>query len=466
MSWRDLDDGYTKTAPITPWQSTRSQDVVALRVHPTGQEFAIPPPGERLQIGSSPGCDIRLEQDPYVSAVHSTLERRGDGDVVIQDRKSKNGTLLNGSRIERATLHPGALITIGGTTLVAIGASKRERPTAFEQLRGHAPAFRAAVDTAIRAASSTCNVLIVGETGTGKEIVARAIHEASARSSGPFVALNCGAIPEQLIGSELFGHEKGAFTGAASKRDGLFLEADTGTLFLDELGELPREQQPHLLRVLETGLVRPLGSSQERRVDVRVLAATNRMEGLGSEASPVRSDLYHRLATVVIVLPPLRERRDDIPPLVHHFMEEFAETYGPRHISEDTICALQAYSWPGNIRELRGAVHRAMALSGGELTTDTLLAPISVLAGAADELAPSQCRPLSPRSARDTIAGPRIPASSHEGDAQISPFNAAMRDMLVDAYERCGSIRRAAAFLGIPKSTFADRARRLGVRFR
>src|SRR5262249_7235695 len=163
--------------------------------------------------------------------------------------------------IEGAELRPGSVLTVGRTQLVALAESGRGHPTAFELLRGVEPKFRAAVETALRAAAADCSVMIVGETGTGKELVARAVHEGSARAVGPFVAINCGAIPSELIGSELFGHERGAFTGAVTERDGCFLQADSGTLLLDELGELPAEQQPHLLRVLETHRVRRVGGA-------------------------------------------------------------------------------------------------------------------------------------------------------------------------------------------------------------
>jgi formate hydrogenlyase transcriptional activator len=308
------------------------------------------------------------------------------------------------------------------------------------------------VTTALRAAVTDCSVLVLGETGTGKELIAQAIHEASPRAQGPLVALNCGAIPGQLIGSELFGHEKGAFTGAAGDRDGMFVHACGGTLFLDELGELPIEQQPHLLRVLETRHVRRLGANTEQPVDVRLIAATNRVEGLGSTSERLRLDLYHRVATVVIELPPLRARQDDIPLLVRAFMDELARDLGHRHIRGRTLQALCDYPWPGNVRELRAAIQRAMALCPGELTLEQLLPRMAPPVAASVATRP---RYVS-RAAEPDRAAPR----AHDG---ITPIESVLRERMRHALMRCGSIRAAAQALGMPKSTFADRARRLGV---
>jgi transcriptional regulator with GAF, ATPase, and Fis domain len=304
-------------------------------------------------------------------------------------------------------------------------------------------------------------VLLVGETGTGKELFARAIHEASSRALGPCVAVNCGAIPAELAGSELFGHEKGAFTGALLERDGVFVQADGGTLFLDELGELPRLQQPHLLRALETRKVRRIGGQCERAVDLRLVSATNRPE-LDGSASPLRPDLYHRVATVVIELPPLRARAGDIPRLVDSFLAELEPEFGARTLDPQALAALAGHLWPGNVRELRHAIHRAVALSGHQLRLEDLL--------------PRRSTPVGPGPAPRTSPGldlpgttpPRAPlAARFSPEAQpagrMSPFDLALRRVLVAAYREHGSLRRAAAALGIPKSTFADRARRLGI---
>ncbi|MCA9675789.1 MAG: sigma 54-interacting transcriptional regulator, partial [Myxococcales bacterium] len=350
--------------------------VVALRDQGRGKEHALALDGRRFVIGKSPGCDVVVD-DPYVSGVHCLVERRGDGGLLVRDSGSKNGTQVNGIPIEIADVGPGSVITIGQTRLVALSQRGRAPLTAVEQLRGRDPRFRAAVDLALRAAHAECSVLVVGETGTGKELVARAIHEASPRGRGRFVALNCGAIPRELIGAELFGHVRGAYTGATDDRDGVFVTADGGTLFLDELGELPLDLQPNLLRVLETRRVRRVGGSDERDVDVRIVAATNRLEGLGTEASPLRLDLYHRVAAVVVTLPPLRVRRDDILELAEAFLDEVADRFGRRKLTADARDAMWRYDWPGNVRELRLAISRGCALRDGDVDAAALgLAPL------------------------------------------------------------------------------------------
>jgi len=295
------------------------------------------------------------------------------------------------------------------------------------------------VEQALKAAQSECSVLILGETGTGKDLLARVIHESSRRSSGAFVAVNCGAIPRELIASELFGHEKGAFTGATETRDGYFMEANGGTLFLDEMGELPIELQAHLLRVLETKTVRRVGSSTERPVNVRIVAATNRTEGLGTESSRLRNDLYHRLATVVLGLPPLRERLSDVPELVDALLDELTPDYGRKQLTHEAWIALQRHSWPGNVRELRHAVARAVTLGG-----DTLEAHDFFTGG----MGPNRRTEL---------------AELDDADPLLAPYESMMRGAMEQALAQYGSIRAAAAALGMPKSTFADRARQYGI---
>jgi DNA-binding NtrC family response regulator len=336
-----------------------------------------------------------------------------------------------------------------------IKARRRPAPCdALARLRGEDQQFRQAIDLALRAAVTPCSVLILGETGTGKELVARAIHEASLRSHAPMIAVNCGAIPRDLIGSELFGHEKGAFTGATSVRDGVFVQADEGTLFLDELGELPLDLQPHLLRVLETCVVRRVGGYRERVVDVRLIAATNRIDDdLGSA---LRLDLYHRLATVTVALPPLRKRPADIPLLVHAFMEEMAPELGEHTISRSTIRQLLRYRWPGNVRELRQAVQRAMTLCPGELTLDQLLPQ------------PSNTRPLparrrAPKRRRGRGRSSQASFYAPPVGCELRPIDRIIRDAFIDALEQNSSLRNAALTLGIPRSTFSDWARRLGI---
>lgn len=425
----------------------RNEPVIGLRVYRKGKEYDLPLRDDRFSVGSSVRSDLVVDDDPYVSSGHCLLERRVGSRMFVRDRKSKNGTFVNGNRVEAAELRVGSLLRIGRTTMVAFGRDGRGKLTAIEQLRGEDLGFRRAIDLAMKAAASACNVLILGETGTGKELFARAIHELSPRAAGPFVALNCGAIPHELIGSELFGHEKGAFTGALAKRDGVFVQSDGGTIFLDELGELPLDQQPHLLRVLETRVVRRVGGCVDQPVDVRLVAATNRITGLGTEDAPIRIDLYHRLATVVIKLPPLRDRPRDVPILVRSFMTEMGRLHGPRTISRTTIRALERYPWPGNVRELRQSVQRAMALCPHELGLPQLLpngdpseAPPPLVAALRTlPKRPGRRRQLTPRPGLD-----------------LRPIERVKFDAMLDALDRYGTVRAAAAALGIPKSTFAD----------
>ncbi len=441
----------------------RRAQIVALRTTPDKRELELPRGRRRLTIGSHQDCDLVIA-DPYVSAMHCLLERRDDGTTIVHDRGSKNGTLLNGNRVEVAEVTAGTLLTLGRTVLVALGASGRTRTTAFEQLIGDDPGFRGAVDMAIRAASSECSVLIAGETGTGKELVARAVHDASHRAAGPFVPINCGAIPRELIASELFGHRRGAFTGADTDREGVFAKAHGGSLFLDEIGELPLEQQPHLLRVLESGMIRRVGDESERPVEVRTVAATNRLTGLGEEGARLRVDLYHRLATVVVALPPLRERRGDIPALVAGFLRELAATHGERRIAPSTLRRLMNHPWPGNVRQLRHSVHRAIVLCPNELTAEALMpTPPIVLTAAAAREPHRRTLGVAPPP-KEVGAIPSLAQACHATvTEELRPYELVLRDAMCDALAQTGSIRAAAAAIGMAKSTFADRARRYGI---
>jgi len=435
----------TISAPIR-MASTSRDLVIALRERDTERRHEIPMTPGRWLLGKDLGCDFTIE-DPYVSSIHAVLDRDDEGVLVMKDCDSKNGTVVDGHQIRAVELRPGAMIQVGKTYLIAVG--RRGPDSVIAQLRGRDPSFRRALDLAIRASRSDCSILIVGETGTGKDLVARAVHEASPRAGGPFVPINCGAFPHNLIGAELFGHVRGAYTGAIETRDGVFVQAEGGTLFLDELGELVLDLQPHLLRVLETKRVRPIGSNAERAVDVRFVAATNRLDGLGTPDAPIRFDLYQRIAAVVVHLPPLRDRRADIPEMVAAFLDELASRHGPRDIHPAALDAMLAYDWPGNVRELRQTVLRAVTLSDEEIALADLALPASV----------------QPRR-RPDLNDPSAIVTRNAADQLIEGLprhEMVLREMMVQALARAGTLRGAARELGMPKSTFADKAKRYGI---
>jgi len=250
------------------------------------------------------------------------------------------------------------------------GSGDQDRnPRRFEQIIGNSPALEAVLEQVERVAPTDSTVLIQGETGTGKELIARAIHNLSVRCGRPFIKLNCAAIPFDLLESELFGHERGAFTGAIAQKIGRFELADKGTLFLDEVGDIPPALQPKLLRVLQEQEFERLGSTRTHQVDVRLVAATNRNLADMVKRSEFRSDLYYRLNVFPIPLPPLRGRREDIPALVEHFVEIYARRMVKQieHIPSETMSVLISYQWPGNIRELQNFIERSVILTSGNV---------------------------------------------------------------------------------------------------
>jgi formate hydrogenlyase transcriptional activator len=263
------------------------------------------------------------------------------------------------------------------------GSGDQDRnPRRFEQIIGNSPALESVLEQVEQVAPTDSTVLIQGETGTGKELIARAIHNLSARCGRPFIKLNCAAIPFDLLESELFGHEKGAFTGAIAQKVGRFELADKGTLFLDEVGDIPPGLQPKLLRVLQEQEFERLGSTRTHQVDVRLVAATNRNLVEMVKRNEFRSDLYYRLNVFPIPLPPLRERREDIPALVEHFVETYTRRMDKQieHIPPETMATLVSYQWPGNIRELQNFIERSVILTSGNV----LHPPLTSLKSAAE----------------------------------------------------------------------------------
>jgi formate hydrogenlyase transcriptional activator len=256
----------------------------------------------------------------------------------------------------------GAVATLGPVEL-------DRNPRRFEQIIGNSPALESVLEQVEQVAPTDSTVLIQGETGTGKELIARAVHNLSARCGRPFIKLNCAAIPFDLLESELFGHERGAFTGAIAQKVGRFELADKGTLFLDEVGDIPPGLQPKLLRVLQEQEFERLGSTRTHQVDVRLVAATNRNLADMVKRNEFRSDLYYRLNVFPVSLPPLRERREDIPALVEHFVDILSRRMGKQieNVPPDTMSALTSYQWPGNIRELQNFIERSVILSTGDI---------------------------------------------------------------------------------------------------
>jgi two-component system response regulator PilR (NtrC family) len=274
------------------------------------------------------------------------------------------------------------------------------------------------------------SVLIQGENGTGKELIARELHHQSRRAAAPLVVVNCGAIPGDLVESELFGHEKGAFTGADRRRVGLFEAADSGTLFLDEVGELPLAVQPVLLRALQFGEIRPVGSTRTRTVDVRLLSATNQDLAVAVREGRFREDLFYRLNVIEIQLPPLRERIEDLPQLIHHFLEKFSVELGKdvRELEPEVLPALEAYAFPGNVRELENIIERAVTLA--RTPTVTL-----------------ECLPATVRRPAESGPQSRIPEGGTDLDALLAVYETSL---IEEALQRSGGVKkRAAQLLGV-----------------
>jgi formate hydrogenlyase transcriptional activator len=313
-------------------------------------------------------------------------------------------------------------------------------------LIGSGAKFRALLDSINLVAPVDSAVLIQGETGTGKEVIARAIHEASPRRRNRFVALNCAAIPGTLLESELFGYEKGAFTGAVSQTIGRFQSADRGTLFLDEIGDLPLELQPKLLRALQEKQFERLGGGHTLQVDVRVIAATNQNLGRLVQERKFRADLFYRLNVFPMMLPPLRERREDIRPLVEHFVEKFARQQGKTidAIPEHVMGALEDYRWPGNIRELQNVIERGVIVTTGSTLSHETVEPLIWADVTREDEAPLQHRAIPVR----TLA-----------DAERDHITRTLRE----TKWVIGGPHGAAAQLGLPRTTLIARMQRLGI---
>jgi two-component system, NtrC family, response regulator GlrR len=341
---------------------------------------------ERVVIGAHPSADLVID-DSALSSFHAEV-RITDGQPTVRDLGSKNGTFVDQVRVIEAPLHDGAMLTLGRTLLrFHVGAKNIQLPlskrTRFGRLVGISVPMRAAFELLERAAASDSTVLLLGETGTGKDLAAESIHQESARRDGPFVVVDCGAITPGVLESELFGHERGAFTGADATRIGALEAASGGTLFLDEIGELSLDLQPKLLRALEHRELQRIGSTKRIAIDVRIIAATNRNLREEVNARRFRADLYFRLAVVVATLPPLRERPLDLPILVEAILDDLGAAAAPLR-SAEVMRELLRHAWPGNVRELRNhletrVVHHEPPPAAAEQPTIDISKPLRMV---------------------------------------------------------------------------------------
>jgi len=392
-----------------------------------------------ILIGKSHTCGLRLT-DEMVSQRHIAVELTGEG-VRVTDLESTNGTMVNGVQIGEATLLGGERLQIGDTVIsFEAAAETTEQPlplaTSFGRVLGASCAMRRLYPLCKRLAASHVPAVIEGETGTGKEVLAEALHEAGARTAGPFVVFDCTTVPRNLIDAALFGHERGAFTGATESRRGVFEQADGGTLLLDEIGDLELDMQSKLLRALERAEVQRVGSSRWTKVNVRVLAATRRDLDAEVQASRFRDDLFYRLAVARIEMPPLRRRVGDVELLARHFWSRMAdEDVAP---PATYLERLSRYGWPGNVRELKNTIARQIAL--GDLAGDAVGMP----------RAPSEVvEPGGDRLERIVALGLPFPRARRKA---IEEFDQLYLTRILEEHD--GNIARAADAAGVARRYF------------
>jgi two-component system, NtrC family, response regulator GlrR len=397
-----------------------------------------------MVVGTQPGTGFVLT-DPSVSRHHVELTALSHG-VRVRDLDSTNGTVAAGMRISEVMIdlavNDRARLTVGQTELaIAVDEEDLGKPRgteAFGRALGTSEAMRAVFGILQRVAPTDASVLLLGETGTGKEVLAESIHQASLRQRGPFIVVDGAAVAPSLIESELFGHVKGAFTGAVSDRQGAFVKADGGTLFLDEIGDLPLDLQPKLLRVLERQTVKRLGEDEAREVSIRIIAATNCDLEAAVAAGRFRRDLYYRLAVVTVRVPPLRERPDDVSLLARHFIRE--KKGDDSVFSPALLERLRGYGWPGNARELRNVVQR-------------LLAGLDIALGGQE--------PVADEKAAQEIDAALLPFK----EAKEKLFEEFTRDYLTGLSERCaGNVARMARIAGINRSHLHRMMTRYGLK--
>ncbi|MEW6269452.1 MAG: sigma 54-interacting transcriptional regulator [Thermodesulfobacteriota bacterium] len=448
----------------------------------------LPLEGLELSLGRESTNGIVLD-DPRVSRRHALIRALPEGDYLLVDLGSSNGTYLNDKKLALpSVLRCGDRIRVGSTTLRFLAESSEAPDEAREDDEGPSTTFvedaapgldlvgsAAAMDEvfklAERAGSSPIPVLITGETGTGKELLARGIHASSKRAAGPFVAINCAAMPEALLESELFGHRRGAFTGAINDHRGLFEAASGGTLFLDEVGEMPVAMQAKLLRALQEGAVTPLGDTRPRKTDARILSATNRDLEAEVEKGAFRADLYYRLAALTIRMPALRERREDIPLIARRLVRVSASRQAKsiNGIAPDAMAVLQAYDWPGNVRELQNVIDRAIALARDGATIDARhlppLARAASTTAAAGRDVHGGTEPGRPDPGSDVtqlaVATGTRPASEDLRDARAA-FEAEHIARVLEQHR--GNVARAARALGLSRTSLHKKIREYGIR--
>jgi DNA-binding NtrC family response regulator len=399
-------------------------------------------------LGSGSRCDLVIDH-PTVSRTHVQLRLVPEG-VEVQDLSSRNGTLYLGQRITRAILAPGTRIQLGKVNVEitldvdSLGADPPPRAASFRGMVGASPAMQRLFTVISRLDGSLVPVLVHGESGVGKELVGRAIHEGSRVSAGPYVPINCGAIPRELVASTLFGHKRGAFTGAVEARQGAFASAEGGTLLLDEIGELPLEVQPALLRVLETGEITPVGEDRPRPPSehgrARVIASTHRDLAELVRRGQFREDLFYRLAVVTLDVPPLRDRPEDIPLLARLF----ARAEGASDLDDEVIDELRQRPLPGNVRELRNAVLSYVALG---------------------TLSPPSNASLPPPSARASVAPPAAMTFDvpylEQRDAMVNAFTVRYLTELLQLTRNNQS--EAARIAGMDRTYFGRLVSKLGL---
>ena len=349
-------------------RQTQGGIFLAIRGPDRGESVALKP-GSPIVFGSAPECDMPLS-DKTVSRKH-LMAVFEENEVILKDQNSTNGTFIHGSKFNEISIGYGAEFKLGRTVFKFLPDEEIVDPepshkTHFGQMLGGDTIMRQLFKLMNDVAQTNATVLIEGETGTGKELIAEEIHNHSPRKDGPFIVFDCGSVPRELIESMLFGHVKGSFTGAITDRDGAFAEANGGTIFLDEIGEMALDLQPSLLRVLDKRAVRKIGSNSYNPIDVRVVAATNRDLRAEVQQKQFREDLYYRLAVIRLSVPALRERGTDIELLSRAFIDRFTPPNKELKVAPEDLASLKKYNWPGNVRELRNAIERSCLLANGD----------------------------------------------------------------------------------------------------